>query len=64
MAICYNQYGLTTPILIFCTDVQRARDNIENRGIREDSLYKVTADEEYVEEYVLDTTIAGSLVQI
>ena len=28
MAIFYNKYGLTTPILIFCGDEQRARANI------------------------------------
>ena len=48
MKIFYNEYGLTTPILIFCGNRERALQNIKDNKVREDRVFKVAIEEEEV----------------
>lgn len=51
LEVVFNTYELSIPILIYCSDEQRAFQNIKKRKIKEDKEYKVTKDRSIVLGY-------------
>lgn len=51
LELFFNDYGFTTPILIFCTDTKKACLNIEERGINKNRVYTVTNSFQEVIDY-------------
>jgi hypothetical protein len=45
LELFHNNYGFTTPILIYCFDVNKAKENILNRKIAANRISSVTGSE-------------------
>ena len=48
----YNIKGYSTPILIFCSDFTRGKENAEKRKIKGVNIYKITNSRKDLDEYV------------
>lgn len=59
LEVLYNEYGYTTPMLIYCSDTKQAEVNISERKIRKDRIYRVTNQLTYVLEYSSFEKIEG-----
>lgn len=51
LEIFYNKYGYTTPIMIYCSAVEKGVQNAKDRKVRKQSLYKITNKEAEVVKY-------------
>ena len=52
MKIFYNVFGLTTPIMIYCGNKERALKTIEDRKIIKNRVYKVGVIEAEVRKFI------------
>lgn len=48
----YNIKGYSTPILIFCSDTTRGKENAEKRKIKGANIYKITNSTKDLDDYV------------
>lgn len=47
----HNKHGYTTPILIYCREVEKGLNNAKHRSVNKDHLYKITKYEKDVLQY-------------